>query len=189
MPARAIYLDNNATTKVDQRVVDAMLPYFTEQFGNPSSMHAFGAKVGGAVKEGRERVQALLGAAHDHEVVFTSGGTESDNAALLSALEANPDRNEIVTSIVEHPAILAMCEHLEKTRGVTVHYIPVDKQGPARPRRLSRCAVGQDSHRLHHVGEQRDRHHQSGSGAGRNDQGARCAVSHGCRAGRRQGAD
>lgn len=129
MPAKAIYLDNNATTKVDTRVVEAMLPFFTEQFGNPSSMHAFGAKVGGAVKEGRERVQALLGAAHDHEVVFTSGGTESDNAALLSALEANPDRNEIVTSVVEHPAILAMCEYLEKTRGTTVHYIAVDKQG------------------------------------------------------------
>lgn len=129
MPAKAIYLDNNATTKVDARVVEAMLPFFTEQFGNPSSMHAFGAKVGGAVKEGRDRVQALLGAAHDHEVVFTSGGTESDNAALLSALEANPDRNEIVTSVVEHPAILAICEHLEKTRGTTVHYIAVDKQG------------------------------------------------------------
>ncbi|MCB1484862.1 MAG: cysteine desulfurase NifS [Hyphomicrobiaceae bacterium] len=129
MPAKAIYLDNNATTRVDQRVVDAMLPFFTDQFGNPSSMHAFGAKVGGAVGQSRERVQALLGAAHDHEIVFTSGGTESDNSALLSALEANPGRNEIITSIVEHPAILSMCEYLEKTRGVTVHYIPVDKQG------------------------------------------------------------
>lgn len=129
MSQRAIYLDNNATTRVDQRVVEAMLPYFTEQFGNPSSMHTFGAKVGGTVKRGRERVQELLGAAHDHEIVFTSGGTESDNAALLSALEANPARTEIVTSVVEHPAILAMCEHLEKTRGTIIHYIGVDKQG------------------------------------------------------------
>lgn len=129
MPQKAIYLDNNATTKVDPRVVEAMLPYFTEQFGNPSSMHAFGAKVGGAVVEGRARVQALLGAQHDHEIVFTAGGTESDNAALLSALEANPGRTEIVTSVVEHPAILSMCEYLEKTRGITVHYVPVDRQG------------------------------------------------------------
>lgn len=124
-----VYLDNNATTRVDPRVVAAMLPFFTEQFGNPSSMHAFGAKVGGAVKEARGKVQALLGAEHDHEIVFTSGGTESNNAVLLSALEANPTRTEIVTSIVEHPAILAMCEHLEKARGVKVHVIPVDKQG------------------------------------------------------------
>ncbi len=126
---RPVYLDNNATTRVDERVVAAMLPFFTEQFGNPSSMHAFGAHVGGAVKQAREQVQALLGAAHDHEIVFTSGGTESDNAALASALEANSGRTEIVTSIVEHPAILAKCEHLEKTRGAKVHVIPVDKQG------------------------------------------------------------
>lgn len=129
MSPRSVYLDNNATTKVDPRVVAAMLPYFTEQFGNPSSMHAFGARVGGAVKEARSRLQQLLGAEHDHEIVFTSGGTESDNAALLSALDAAPDRDEIVTSVVEHPAILAMCEHLEKTRGTKVHAIGVDKQG------------------------------------------------------------
>ena len=124
-----VYLDNNATTRVDPRVVAAMLPFFTEQFGNPSSMHAFGAKVGGAVKEAREKLQGLLGAEHDHEIVFTSGGTESDNAAILSALEANPARTEIITSIVEHPAILALCEHLEKTRGTKVHIIPVDEKG------------------------------------------------------------
>ena len=129
MSPRPIYLDNNATTRADPRVVEAMLPYFTEQFGNPSSMHAFGAKVGGAVRGARERLQALLGAQHDHEIVFTSGGTESDNAALLSALEMNPGRDEIITSVVEHPAILVMCEHLEKTRGTKVHYIGVDRQG------------------------------------------------------------
>lgn len=129
MSPRPVYLDNNATTRVDDRVVAAMLPYFTEQFGNPSSMHAFGAKVGGAVKEARAQLQALIGAEHDHEIVYTSGGTESDNAALLSALEANPARTEIVTSVVEHPAILAMCDHLAKTRGTKVHAIGVDKQG------------------------------------------------------------
>lgn len=124
-----VYLDNNATTRADPRVVAAMLPYFTEQFGNPSSMHAFGAKVGSAVKEARAKVQALLGAEYDHEIVFTSGGTESDNAAILSALEANPNRREIITSAVEHPAILSLCDHLEKTRGITVHRIPVDSKG------------------------------------------------------------
>ncbi len=125
MSPRPVYLDNNATTRVDPRVVAAMLPFFTEQFGNPSSMHG----VGGAVKAARENLQTLLGAAHDHEIVFTSGGTESNNAALLSALEIDPSRNEIITSAVEHPAILAMCEHLEKTRGTKVHVIGVDKQG------------------------------------------------------------
>lgn len=129
MSPRPVYLDSNATTKVDERVVTAMLPYFTEQFGNPSSMHAFGAKVGGAVREAREKLQDLIGAAYDHEIMFTSGGTESDNSALLSALEANPDRKEIITSVVEHPAILSMCQYLEKSRGTKVHYIGVDKQG------------------------------------------------------------
>lgn len=129
MSARPVYLDNNATTRVDPQVVRAMLPYFTEQFGNPSSMHAFGANVSGAVREAREKLQALLGAAHDHEIVFTSGGTESDNAALASALEVSPARNEIITSVVEHPAILSTCEHLEKTRGAKVHYIGVDSKG------------------------------------------------------------
>lgn len=129
MSPRPVYLDNNATTKVDERVVAAMMPYFTEQFGNPSSMHAFGAKVGGAVRDARGKLQELIGAEHDHELVFTSGGTESDNSALLSALEASPNRNEIITSVVEHPAILSMCEYLEKTRGTKVHYIGVDKQG------------------------------------------------------------
>lgn len=126
---KAVYLDNNATTRVDPRVVAAMLPYFTEQFGNPSSMHAFGAKVGGAVQAARSELQALLGAEFDHEVVFTSGGTESDNSAILSALEANPSRDEVITSVVEHPAVLSLCEHLEKTRGIKVHYIPVDNKG------------------------------------------------------------
>ena len=126
---KPVYLDNNATTKVDPDVLAAMLPFFTEQFGNPSSMHAFGSNVGGAVKRARQQVQALLGAEFDHEIVFTSGGTESDNSAILSALEAMPDRNEIITSAVEHPAILTLAAHLEKTRGTKVHIIPVDTKG------------------------------------------------------------
>ena len=124
-----VYLDNNATTRCDEAVVQAMLPFFTEQFGNPSSMHAFGASVGGAVKAARAQLQALLGAEFDHEIVFTAGGTESDNMAILSALEIAPDRDEIITSAVEHPAVLSLCGHLEKTRGVKVNVIPVDGRG------------------------------------------------------------
>jgi cysteine desulfurase len=124
-----IYLDNNATTRTDPAVVAAMLPYFTEQFGNASSSHAFGTRVGEAVKQARGKVKALLGAAFDHEVVFTSGGTESDNAAIYSALDVQPDRNEIVTTQVEHPAILSVVDHLEHVRSVTVHRIGVDRAG------------------------------------------------------------
>jgi len=99
-----IYLDNNATTMVDPKVVEAMLPYFSEQFGNPSSLHSFGNKVGMALKKARKQVQTLLGAEHDSEIIFTSCGTESDSTAILSALKALPDRKEIITTVVEHPA-------------------------------------------------------------------------------------
>jgi len=126
---KPVYFDNNATTRVDPRVVEAMLPFFTEQFGNPSSMHAFGAKVGAAVNRARGELQTLLGAEFDHEIMFTSGGTESDNAAILSALEANPRRREIITTAVEHPAVLSLCAWLEKNKGVRVHVISVDAKG------------------------------------------------------------
>jgi cysteine desulfurase len=126
--SEGIYLDNNATTMVDPKVVEEMLPFFTEQFGNPSSMHQFGDKVGRALKTARRQVQALLGAEHDSEIIFTSCGTESDSTAILSALKAQPDRREIITTVVEHPAVLAVCEQLEKD-GYTVHYLKVDKKG------------------------------------------------------------
>lgn len=123
-----IYLDNNATTRVDPAVVEAMLPFFTEHFGNASSMHAFGSQVGKALKNARSQVQALLGAEHDSEIIFTSCGTESDSTAILSALKAQPDRNTIITTVVEHPAILTLCEWLEK-EGYIVHKLKVDKRG------------------------------------------------------------
>jgi cysteine desulfurase len=123
-----IYFDNNATTRVDEAVVEAMLPYFTEQFGNPSSMHSFGNKVGLAIKKARMQVQELLGAEHDSEIIFTSCGTESDSTAILSALKAQPDRKEIITTTVEHPAVLTLCTWLEKD-GYKVHYMPVDEKG------------------------------------------------------------
>jgi cysteine desulfurase len=106
-----------------------MLPYFTEQFGNASSAHLFGSEVGEAVRAARQKLQTLLGAAHDHEIIFTSGGTESDNAAILSALDVQEGRDEIVTTSVEHPAILTLVAHLEKTRAIKVHLIGVDSCG------------------------------------------------------------
>jgi len=126
--ADGIYLDNNATTMVAPEVVETMLPYFTKQFGNPSSLHQFGDKVGRALKKARKQVQKLLGAEHDSEIIFTSCGTESDSTAILSALKAQPDRKEIITTVVEHPAVLSLCEYLEK-EGYTVHYLKVDKKG------------------------------------------------------------
>ncbi|PWC32632.1 cysteine desulfurase NifS [Azospirillum sp. TSO35-2] len=129
IPNNGVYLDNNATTRVDPEVLAEMLPLFTEHFGNPSSMHAFGAAVGGKIEWARKQVQALLGAAHDSEIIFTSGGTESDNTAILSIIEAYPKKREIVTSVVEHPAVLALCDYLEKKRDYKIHRIPVDNKG------------------------------------------------------------
>lgn len=126
---RPVYLDNNATTRADPAVVAAMLPFFSDQFGNASSSHAFGSEVAGALRQARKHLQALLGAAFDHEIVFTSGGTESDNAAILSALETQGGRDEIVTTAVEHPAILSLVEYLRDRRGITVHLIGVDSAG------------------------------------------------------------
>ncbi len=126
---RPVYLDNNATTRMAPEALAAMLPYFTDHFGNASSSHSFGAESSAAVKTAREQVQALIGAAHSHEIVFTSGGTESDNAAILSALEAHPGRRELIVSAVEHPAILAFALHLQRDFAITVHVIPVDGRG------------------------------------------------------------
>jgi cysteine desulfurase len=125
----AAYLDNNATTRVDSEVVAAMLPFFTENFGNASSTHDFGATVAPALKEARRAAQALIGAEFDHEVIFTSGGTESNATAILSALETQAGRDEIVTSAVEHPAVLNLCQHLEKTGRAKIHVIPVNEAG------------------------------------------------------------
>ncbi|AWL98726.1 cysteine desulfurase NifS [Bradyrhizobium amphicarpaeae] len=125
---RPIYLDNNATTRTDPSVVAAMLPFFSEQFGNASSAHALGSEVAGAVRDARRNVQALIGAAFDHEIVFTSGGTEADNTAILSALAAQDGRDEIVTTAVEHPAVLSLVEELGR-RGLKSHLVPVDTRG------------------------------------------------------------
>jgi cysteine desulfurase len=124
---KTIYLDNNATTMVAPEVMEAMTPYLTELYGNPSSMHTFGGQVSIKIREARERVAALLGA-EPEEIIFTSCGTESDNTALLSALAVRPGKKRIVTSRVEHPAVKATCERLGK-QGYDVVEIPVDNFG------------------------------------------------------------
>lgn len=123
-----IYFDNNATTRLAPEALEAMLPYLTDFYGNPSSIHRFGSQVSRKIEEARERVAALLGAADPVEIVFTSCGTEADNAAIRGVLEAHPDKRHIVTTQVEHPAVLNLCQHLEKS-GYRVTWLGVDSQG------------------------------------------------------------
>ena len=123
-----IYFDNNATTRVLPEVFDAMAPFFTELYGNPSSIHGFGSQVGGRISQAREHVAALIGAADPVEVIFTSCGTEGDNAAIRGLLEAHPEKRHIVTTQVEHPAVLGLCQHLEK-KGYRVTWLGVDQDG------------------------------------------------------------
>jgi len=122
-----IYLDNNATTRVAPEVIEAMLPYFGERYGNPSSMHAFGGDVAAELRKARASLADLLGAKPD-EIVFTSCGTESDSTAIWSALRSRPERRHLITSRVEHPAVKNLAEWLAQN-GYRVTFVPVDAQG------------------------------------------------------------
>lgn len=122
-----IYLDNNATTRTAPEVRDAMLPYFSDLYGNASSMHAFGGQIGRPLREAREQLAALLGAEPD-ELVFTSCGSESDNQAIFGAVDALGPETHIITSTVEHPAVLEPCRLLLR-RGHRVSFIGVDEAG------------------------------------------------------------
>ncbi|KAF0155303.1 MAG: cysteine desulfurase [Syntrophaceae bacterium] len=124
---KTIYLDNNATTQVAEEVLDIMMPYFRDLYGNPSSMHTFGGQVGQKIRQAREQVASLLGALPE-EIVFTSCGTESDNSAIRSALITRSDKKHIVISRVEHPAIRTLCSHLS-TQGYKITELSVDKNG------------------------------------------------------------
>jgi cysteine desulfurase len=123
-----IYLDNNATTKVAPEVVDAMLPYLSEYYGNPSSMHSFGGNVAAEIKQARENIASLIGAQSPDEIIFTSCGTESDGTAIRAAIESYPAKKHIITSRVEHPAIKNLYEALSK-KGYRVTFVPVDNLG------------------------------------------------------------
>ncbi len=122
-----IYVDNNATTKVAPEVLEEMLPYFSNLYGNPSSMHTFGGNVGYKLKEARARVASLIGATPE-EIVFTSCGTESDSTAIRAALQSYPNKKHVVTTRVEHPAIKNLGELLSKN-GYWVTFVPVDRKG------------------------------------------------------------
>jgi cysteine desulfurase len=122
-----IYADHNATTPVAPRVFEAMRPFFTERYGNPSSVYSFGSQVMHFLEQARSQVAALLGA-YPPEIIFTGGGTESNNMAIRGALGLRPERNHIVTSRVEHSSVLRLCQHLEQ-EGQPVSWIDVDCQG------------------------------------------------------------
>jgi cysteine desulfurase len=121
-------MDNNATTMVAPEVVDEMLPFFTQRYGNPSSIHAFGGEVAKDLAIAKEKVASLLGVA-PAEIVCNSCGTESDSTAILSALRTNSQRREIVTTRVEHPAVMNLCKQLAMKQGFKVHWLSVDKSG------------------------------------------------------------
>ncbi len=123
-----VYMDNNATTMVAPEVVEAMKPFFSERYGNASSMHSFGGGVAKDISIAREKLADLIGA-HPREIVFTSGGTESDATAILSALTTMPERREIVSTRVEHPAVLNLCKHLARDKGYVVRWLSADKEG------------------------------------------------------------
>lgn len=113
---KIVYMDNNATTEVAPEVIEALMPYLGDYYGNPSSMHTFGGQVGSAVEEARQSVASLLGCDRE-EIIFTSCGTESDSTAILSALRAYPEKRHIVTTRVEHPAVKNLCENLGTLTG------------------------------------------------------------------------
>ena len=135
---RISYLDNAATTPVDERVLKAMLPYFSDKYGNPGSMHQKGLEAKNAVDESRKTVAKLIGAEPD-EIIFVSGGTESDNLALIGTAMALKEKgNHIITTNIEHHAVFDTCEYLEE-QGFKITYVPVEKNGIANPKEIEKA--------------------------------------------------
>ncbi|UCG35642.1 MAG: cysteine desulfurase NifS [Candidatus Omnitrophota bacterium] len=125
---KVVYVDNNATTAVAPEVFEAMKPFLTERYGNPSSMHVFGGSIYKEIEKARESVADILGANETSEIIFTSCGTESDNTAIIGTLRSYPDKKHIITTKVEHPAVFNLCKYLEAT-GYRVTYLNVDGEG------------------------------------------------------------
>lgn len=139
---RVIYLDNNATTCVADEVKEIMLPYFMDLYGNPSSMHTFGGQVHRRLEVAREQVAALINA-EPEEIMFVSCGTESDNTAIMSSILSHPEKKHIITTRVEHPAVLNFCKALYR-RGYRITFLPVDKLGRLDPAEL-KSAITDDT--------------------------------------------
>src|ERR671911_1532464 len=123
-----IYFANNATTRMLPEVFEAMAPFYLDLYGNPSSIHRFGSQLGERLSQARAQVAGLIGAADPVEIIFTSCGTEGDNAAIRGLLQMRPEKRHIITTQVEHPAILGLCQHLEK-KGYRVTWLSVDREG------------------------------------------------------------
>ncbi len=140
---KTIYLDNNATTRVAPEVIEAMIPYYREMWGNPSSMHSFGGHLGKEIEKAREKMAALIGAKRPSEIVITSGGTESDNAAVMGTLLSYPEKKHIITTTVEHPAIRLLTQDLAK-RGYEITELGVDRKGALNLDEL-RSAIREDT--------------------------------------------
>ena len=136
-----VYLDYNATTPIDPAVAEVMLPFIHQHFGNPSSGHVYGQRARQAVEEARHEVAALLGC-HDGEIVFTSGGTEANNYAIKGIAGLAGPGAHIITSAVEHPAVIEVCRFLEEDRGCSVTYLPVDEHGMVSPHQIADAITG-----------------------------------------------
>lgn len=133
---RKVYMDHAAGMSVDPRVFESMKPYFTENYGNPSSSHSFGANARNVLMESREKVARLIGAEKPEEVIFTSGGTDSNNLAIRGVAYRNKEKgNHIITTTIEHMSVLNICKYLQK-QGFEITYMPVDKQGMVDPEKL-----------------------------------------------------